>query len=131
MFLLAPVYKRVFVPFASFKDLKILKIWRHVYKIAWRSVSNKNGYRDLFPSKLTDPPMHGNADCMKIRASWQGVEGTCDGCENTCCEQIKCPLFSEKRRCLCYGSLYFGYYFCGRYPSSPAQVLMYNCPKWE
>ena len=131
LFLLAPLYKQAFAPLASYSDLRPLSllIWAHVYRVMWRSISKK-GYRDLYPSKLTDPPEFGNAKCMRIKPGWRGAKDNCDMCRSSCCAQIKCPMF-KNRRCLSYGSLYFGYLYCGRYPSNQGQVDLYNCPKWE
>ena len=130
MLVLAPLYKWAFAPHASFKDLRLFPIWAHTYKVMWRSISDK-GYRDLYPSKLTDPPEYSNSPIMRIRASWQGSEDNCDGCELSCCAHINCPMLDAQGRCLSYDSIYFGYLFCGRYPSNQGQVDLYNCPKWE
>ena len=131
MFVLAPIYKAMFAPHASWKDLNSPKIWAHVYKVMWRSISQK-GYRQLYPCKLTDPPqLHNDLSIMQIKESWQGAANNCDVCKNSCCAQISCPMTDKNGRCLCYGSLYFGYFFCGRYPSNKGQAALYNCPKWE
>ena len=130
LIVLAPLYKAVFAPNASYADFSFGRIWVHIYKVMWRSISDK-GYRDLYPSKLTDAPMLSNDQgCMRIRSSWRGDSDNCDLCENSCCAQISCPMMLNKR-CLSYGSLYFGYYFCGRYPNNQGQVDLYQCPKWE
>ena len=131
MVVLAPVYKGAFAPNASYGDFRVLRLWAHMYKIMWRSISSK-GYRDLYPSKLTDPPMLQNDQhVMRIRKSWGGASDNCDKCKSPCCAQISCPMTNEAGRCLSYGSLYFGYYYCGRYPNNQGQVDLYQCPKWE
>ncbi|MCL2637993.1 MAG: hypothetical protein FWD48_06425 [Oscillospiraceae bacterium] len=131
MFILAPLYKLAFAPKAQWKSLKPFLLWKHVYKVMWRSLSNKK-YRDLYPSKITDAPQFQNSsEIMQLKASWQGAPDNCDKCENSCCAQISCPMLGENGRCLSYGSIYFGYYFCGRYPSNQGQVDLYDCPKWE
>ncbi|MCL2171705.1 MAG: hypothetical protein FWB71_06070, partial [Defluviitaleaceae bacterium] len=82
----------------------------------------------------TDPPMFSNAAQMTIKPSWQaagGAPNNCDGCQNTCCHQINCPLIGADGRCIAYGSIYFGYLFCGQYPSNQGQCDLYDCPKWE
>jgi hypothetical protein len=130
MILLAPLYKGAFAPRASYRDFNILQVWRHVYKVMWRSLTNKE-YRDMYPSKLTDPPkLHNDRSVVRIKESWHGAEDNCDVCENSCCAQITCPMMVNKR-CLCYGSLYFGYLYCGRYPENQSQMDLYQCPKWE
>jgi hypothetical protein len=131
MFVLAPLYKRAFAPRASYRDFRVFRVWAHIYKVMWRSISKK-GYRDLYPSKLTDPPQYTNDYAvMRIRESWKGSKDNCDGCALSCCAQIECPMLDAGGRCLSYGSAYFGYLFCGRYPSNQGQVDLYNCPKWE
>jgi len=131
MFVLAPVYKHAFAPLSSYRDFKIIRVWLHVFKIMWRSISNKT-YRSLYPFKMTDPPKIGHdKNNMRIKESWLGAEDNCDLCQESCCMQIQCPMMDEKRRCLCYGSWYFGYFFCGRYPESQSLIDLYQCPKWE
>ncbi|MDR2559233.1 MAG: hypothetical protein LBC86_06800 [Oscillospiraceae bacterium] len=134
MFIFAPLYKFAFAPNAEWGSLKPFSTWRHVWRIMWRSLSSRK-YRSLYPSKITDPPEFENngknSEKMQIKASWQGDENNCDKCENSCCAQISCPMLDKQGRCLSYGSIYFGYLYCGRYPSNQGQVDLYNCPKWE
>jgi hypothetical protein len=131
MFLLAPLYKKTFAPGAPWRAIRPLRVWAHVYKVMWRSISSK-GYRDLYPSKLSGPPEFENdQSVMRIRESWRGAKDNCDVCQLSCCAQIKCPMLDAGGRCISYGSVYFGYYFCGRYPSNQGQVDLYDCPKWE
>ncbi|MCL2618069.1 MAG: hypothetical protein FWD98_03335 [Defluviitaleaceae bacterium] len=127
---LAPLYKGAFAPNASYSDFSFVRLWAHMYKVLWRSLSNRQ-YREMYPSRLSDPPIQNNdRSRMRIKTSWCGSNDNCDMCANPCCEQITCPLMVDKR-CLSYGSLYFGYYYCGRYPNSQSQVDLYKCPKWE
>ncbi|MCL2857124.1 MAG: hypothetical protein FWE19_05310 [Oscillospiraceae bacterium] len=131
MFVLAPLYKAAIAPNATYSDFAPFKIWAHMYKIIWRSVSQKN-YRGLYPFKLTDPPQRYNdLAVMKISEDWKGSRDNCDDCLNRCCAQIDCPILDKSGRCLSFGSLYYGYLFCGRYPSNQGQVDLYDCPKWE
>jgi hypothetical protein len=137
MFIFAPLYKGAFAPNAKWKSLKPFNLWKHTWKVMWRSATKKS-YRDLYPSKITDPPEYSNngknSEAMQIRASWRsigGEDGNCDKCESSCCAQISCPMLDEAGRCLGYGSIYFGYLYCGRYPSNQGQADLYNCPKWE
>ena len=131
MFILFPLYKGAFAPRASFSSLPVFSLWAHVYKVLWRSISNKS-YRDMYPSKITDPPkLHTDRNLVRIRSTWQGADDNCDKCENTCCEILRCPLFGKDGRCMGYDSLFFNYFYCGRYPENQAQIDYYNCPKWE
>ena len=131
MFVLAPLYKGAFAPKAGIRDLEIFRIWGHVYKIIWRSISDKS-YRDMYSSKITDPPKTNTSlDLVRIKDSWEGNEGDCDACKNSCCVQLGCPLMAKNGRCLSYDSLFFNYFFCGRYPENQSQIDYYDCPKWE
>ena len=131
MFPLAPLFKRAFAPAAAYKDLRIFAIWAHVYRVIWRSLTDKS-YRDMFASKYTDPPIWGNnARHVRIKESWRGSAENCDACELSCCAQIKCPMLDARGRCLSYGSIFFGYMYCGRHPENQLQMDRYNCPKWE
>ena len=115
---------------ASYKDLKPFLIWCHIYRVVWRSITNKN-YEAMYPQKLTDPPKLSNdRNIVRIKESWQGSEDNCDLCKLSCCAQITCPML-DNGRCLSYDSWYFGYLYCGRYPENQSQMDLYNCPKWE
>ena len=131
MFVFAPLYKWAFAPRASLRDLPVLSMWAHVYKVIWRSISDKS-YRDMYPSKITDPPkLHTDRGLVRVSAAWHGAEDNCDACLKTCCSVLKCPLFGKDGRCAGYDSLFFNYFFCGRYPENQAQIDYYDCPKWE
>ena len=131
MIILAPAYKHAFAPAASYRDFHIVRVWVHVYKVMWRSMSMKT-YRALYPSKLNSPPKMGNdRNFVRIKESWPGAEDNCNLCRESCCAQIRCPMLNEDRQCLSYGSWYFGYFFCGRYPENQSQMDLYRCPKWE
>jgi len=131
MFVFFPLYKGAFAPRAPYRELCVLSLWKHVYKIVWRNISDPK-YRSMYPSKITDPPkLHTDRSFVRIKDSWQGGENDCDICQASCCVQLKCPLLGESGRCLGYDSLFFSYFYCGRYPENQSQIDYYNCPKWE
>ena len=132
MFVLAPLYKGAFAPKVSYQSLPPVRtLWRQAYKVIWRSMTNKS-YRDMYPSKITDPPkLHTDRNLVRVAASWPGEEGNCDACKATCCDKLKCPLFGKDGRCMGYDSLFFNYFYCGRYPENQKQIDYYKCPKWE
>jgi len=132
MFVLAPLYKRAFAPHAAFRELRIFRIWIHMYRLMWRSLTDK-GYNNMYPSKLSEPPkFYNDKNAVRIKDSWRGAKDHCDMCPESCCKQLKCPMLDrEGKRCLSYGSIYFGYLFCGRYPENQSQIDLYQCPKWE
>lgn len=130
LILLAPLYKKACAPHVPYRDLNFFGIWAHIYRVVWRSLTDKS-YRDMFSSKIYDPPLYDNTGYVRIKESWRGSTDNCDACENSCCAQIKCPMLNKGGRCMSYGSLFFGYYYCGRYPENQKQIDRYQCPKWE
>ena len=132
MFVLAPLYKNAFAPKASFLNLPpISLLWKQTYKVIWRTMTDKS-YRDMYPGKITDPPkLHTDRALVRIASGWHGAENDCDACTNTCCHQLACPLMGDNGRCMGYDSLFFNYFYCGRYPENQAQIDYYDCPKWE
>jgi hypothetical protein len=130
LLLLLPLYKSAFAPEAKYGELSFFPIWAHIYKMIWRSLTDKS-YRDMFSSGIADPPiLHNDLTRVRVRESWKGSNNNCDACENSCCAQIKCPMLVGKR-CLAYRSIFFGYCYCGRHPENQLQIDRYNCPKWE
>ncbi|MCL1997798.1 MAG: hypothetical protein FWG65_03430 [Turicibacter sp.] len=131
MFVLFPLYKQAFAPRAKLSELPVFKLWAHIYKVIWRSVTD-GAYRKMYPSEITDPPkLNTDRSLVEIKPTWAGEDGNCDACENTCCGRLKCPLFGENGRCLGYDSIFFNYFYCGRYPENQAQIDYYDCPKWQ
>ncbi len=58
-------------------------------------------------------------------------DGGCNGCIQ-CCTRRSCPLLdTERNLCRSYGSFFWRYFNCGRYPENTAQIRHYDCPKWE
>ncbi len=65
------------------------------------------------------------------RRDWpHGV--SCGDCAD-CCKPLghACPLLgSENGHCQGYGSFYWRYFNCGRFPSVPEELDFYGCRKW-
>lgn len=40
-------------------------------------------------------------------------------------------LDTERNRCRSYGSFFWRYFNCGRYPENSEQIRFYECNKWE
>ena len=124
-----PLYKAAFAPNVPYKDLSFTVIWKHLFKSLWLLLTEKN-FIGMYSVKLYAPPVLYNDTTVCIKDSWKGGKYNCDACENICCRQINCPLLRDKR-CLGYGSLFYRYFSCGRYPVNQTQIDIYNCPKWE
>ena len=78
----------------------------------------------------TAPPMSGpDLSSVRINPKWPQGE-SCGGC-SICCRTIRCPfLDKETGRCQSYGSFYWRYFNCGRYPATQKEIDFYQCPKW-
>jgi hypothetical protein len=97
--------------------------------ITWLRTSE---YRSVFSIPLSAPPMlDPDPARVRIRETWPVKDDTCNGCIK-CCTRLGCTMMdSEMKRCLCYGSFFWRYFNCGRYPSSARQIRYYQCEKWE
>ena len=125
-----PVYKHAFTPRASYRDLKLWSILPYAYKIIWRNFTNK-AYREAFDMELTSPPkIDTDTSLVRISETWSGGADNCDSCDAACCKVLDCPLLADNNRCLGYGSLFFSYFQCGRFPQNQKQIDFYKCPKW-
>jgi len=132
LYILGPIFT-----YALFRDFNHLK-YRHYFwpmaAIFWKGfmkwLTDKD-YREAFVIPLTSPPMNApDPNRVKLAEDWKGDPNDCGGCVN-CCEQLRCPLLDKKSRlCPSYGSFYWRYFSCGRYPVSNAHARYYDCKKW-
>ncbi len=132
-FLLGPLYSWYF-----FKDLNCFKYYHYSWAMIicyWQMIRawlRDPGYRKMFAIPLTAPPrMAPDLSLARVRADWPKDTGACNGCAQ-CCTRRACPLLDqETNRCLSYGSFYWRYFNCGRYPERTEQIVYYRCEKWE
>jgi len=132
-YILAPLFSWYF-----FNDLNIIKHRKWVYpiffsfsKYLFRSILDSN-YKEAFSIKLSSPPLLSPALYnLTLNKSWEGNYEDCNGCVK-CCAKLGC-VFLEKnnKNCLIYGSFFWRYFNCGRFPENEKQIKYYNCPKWE
>lgn len=132
-YLLAPLYTWYF-----FNDLKFMKYRRYFFPMAvcaWRLLAEwirNPAYRGMFALPLTAPPATGpDLSLVRVRAAWAKTDGACNGCIQ-CCTRRACPLLdTDQNRCRSYGSFFWRYFNCGRYPENAEQIRYYDCQKWE
>lgn len=130
--LLYPFYAWLFVNNLSIsRNVKfIIPTIKTSYLLVFDLITKK-AYHETFPIQITSAPMMApDANKSRIRHDWPIADGTCNGCTK-CCLARKCPLLSKNHQCLAYGSLYWRYFNCGRYPENQKQIDWYGCPKWE
>jgi hypothetical protein len=132
-YLLGPLYSWYF-----FNDLNFIKYRRYFSPMAvcaWRLLTEwlrNPAYRCMFAIPLTSPPVTGpDRSRVRVRAAWTETDGACNGCIQ-CCVRRACPLLdTDRNRCRSYGSFFWRYFNCGRYPENVEQIRYYECPKWE
>jgi hypothetical protein len=129
----APLYAWYF-----FNDLKFWKYFRYLFPLfysGWSMVAeylNYPYYRRVAKFSLFAlPRLSPDLAVVRIRDSWPEDDGTCNGCDQ-CCSLRGCPLLDTKlHQCRSYGSFFWRYFNCGRYPWIPEQIRYYECKKWE
>ena len=127
-------------PLATYYYFGTLRFWRHLayfpgmMKFAYRHVFmillNKN-YRSVFSIPMTAAPLNApDMSRVRLSAAWPHDAVGCNGCTR-CCDKIDCPLIDGREgKCLAYGTFYWRYFNCGRYPEKQAQIDYYGCRKW-
>jgi hypothetical protein len=133
--LLAPLYSWYF-----FKDLNFTRYYRYLFPII--SVvfryhrdglpsPGMPGFLNMFAVPLFAPPMlQPESPGLRVNPSWGENSGDCRGCVQ-CCIRVRCPMLDQKAgRCLSYGSFFYRYFNCGRYPVNQFQIDHFQCPKW-
>ena len=133
--LLAPLYSWYF-----FKDLNFTRYYRYLFPII--SVvfryhrdglpsPGMPGFLNMFAVPLFAPPMlQPESPRLRVNPSWGRDTGDCRGCIQ-CCIRVRCPLLDQKAgKCLSYGSFFYRYFNCGRYPVNQFQIDYFHCPKW-
>lgn len=132
-YLFGPLYSWYF-----FRDINFLKHRRLIFPLAAshlrliRDWIRNPDYRRMFSIPLTAPPAASpDRSRVRIRPTWVDDAYACNGCTQ-CCVQRSCAfLDAEKNQCMCYGSFFWLYFNCGRYPENREQIRYYQCPKWE
>ncbi len=128
-------------PLYSWYFFDDLRFWKYrsyfspVLASAWSMAGEwlrTPAYRRMLDIPLTAPPRTSpDPSLVRVSAGWQGHDGSCGGCAR-CCVRRGCPLLdTEKNRCRSYGSFFWRYFNCGRYPERDDQICYYDCEKWE
>ncbi len=136
------VFLYVIAPYTSFFFFNDVRFWKYLgyyhkyfrYSVfyLWGLVRrNKALLKTVLP--LTSPAMdHPDPVLFHISKDWHLPSNSCGDC-NRCCTFITrcCFLDTSRNRCLSYGSLFWKYFNCGRFPSSVAMLNYCDCPKFE
>jgi len=132
LYLLAPLTSYVF-----YSDLRFWKHLQHFHRIFFSLISY---LRHALASPLNEyhvsvqlfsPPMNApSRSVAKVSAGWPYDVNDCGNCYS-CCKKFGCSLLDQDKKCLSYGSVYWRYFNCGRFPEDQKQLRFYDCPKWE
>ena len=131
--LILPFYSKLF-----FNDYNPTKYIKYLYKIYFTFFKiflkhlTKPNVREAFTVPLVSAPILSPTDLKLIlNPNWQGSRSDCNGCLQ-CCIKAECPLIDfENKRCKSYGSFFYRYFNCGRFPANKQQITYYECPKWD
>lgn len=131
-YLLGPLYSWYF-----FNDLNFLKYHQYLPRLVsafWRQIGEwvqNPRYREMFFIPWTSAPMNcPDMSIVQISGLWQNSDKGCGACDH-CCIKRACPLHDmTHNRCRSYGSFFWRYFNCGRYPENIRQIRFYDCKKW-
>ncbi len=134
LYLIAP-----YTSYFFFNDLRFWKYLKYYHKYFFYSASYiwalLNRERGLIKSVLTltsDPMDRPDPALFCIAKHWNLPADSCGECYRCCIFVIECCFLDKsKNRCMTYGSLYWKYFNCGRFPSSQAMLDYVKCPKYE
>ena len=132
----------VIAPYTSYFFFNDLRFWKYIkfyhkyyfysFTYLYRILSRKKELvKTLLP--LTSPPMdHPDPALFRITKEWHLPLDSCGDCHRCCTFVTKCCFLDEEgNKCLCYGSLFWKFFNCGRYPSSKAILDYCKCKKYE
>ena len=136
------VFLYLIAPYTSYFFFNDLRFWKYlhfyhryyvyslkyIHELIWHKQSL---IRDVLP--LTSPPMdRPDPNRFHVSKNWRGPADSCGDC-NRCCTFVTPCCFLDKtdKKCLCYGSLFWKFFNCGRFPSSREILLYCGCPKFE
>ena len=122
-----------------FGDLRFWKYSSYFHKYFFYSTSylkstvlKEEGYA-LFHLPLTAPPMDSpDPKTVRLAKDWKQPADTCGECSACCNYLAKCCFYDKsQKQCLCYGTLFWRFFNCGRFPFSKEQIKFLNCTKFE
>ncbi len=139
-FLTFGLFAYLIAPYISYLFLKDWRFWKNIsfFKKLYPAVNTfifhwiNNDYNYLKSYiPLSAPPMRSyNKALFKNRDSWEFGD-SCGNC-NECCTLLNCFfLDKENKRCLCYDSLFWNYFNCGRFPVNAKHIEYHKCPRFE
>jgi len=136
------IFLYVIAPYVSYFFLNDWKFWKHLsyfHKFYFSSLSYvksivlKDSLFIMYHLPLSSPPMDSpDIQLFRVSKDWEYPDNSCGTCFN-CCSMLAdcCFLDTSQNKCVCYGSLFWRYFNCGRFPATGKQLKYYKCPKFE
>ena len=131
----------VIAPYTSyffFGDWRFWKYLNYFFKFQvcsinyLRKIFSKDGSFIVMHLPLTDRPLkHPDSDKFSISKDWPYGHESCGTCKNCCFLADCCFLDKKNNRCLCYDTIFWHYFNCGRYPASKEHLVFYDCKKYK
>ena len=129
-------------PYTSYFFFGDVRFWKyhsyfrkyyHYSSSYLKSVVLTDSVRNLFHLPLTAPPMDSpDPRMVRLAKEWKYPTDTCGGCSNCCNFITECCFYdSSQNQCLCYGTLFWRFFNCGRFPYSNEQLTYFDCQKFE
>lgn len=136
------VFLYIIAPYTSyffFNDLRFWKYLRFYHRYYFHSVSyiyalfrrERRLIKTVLP--LMSPPMdHADPTLFRISKNWKLPADSCGDCNRCCTFVVKCCFLDEAQdKCPTYGSLFWRFFNCGRFPTSKALLDYCGCRKYE
>ena len=121
----------------SGKVLSAREFWfflRHGLPFAIEHLRHRGGGTGALSVDWSSPPVR---SCQGRERVDHFPRGSCGTCKNCCTtnwlpekDRLTCPYLTAQG-CSIYGGIYWDYFNCGRYPSTPSAVDFYACPRFE
>ena len=129
-------------PYTSYFFFGDFRFWKYLsyfhkyyfYSISYfKSLALQDGAFVLFHLPMTSPPMDSpDPQVFRLTKEWNGSADTCGECSNCCNFLTECCFYDKsQKRCLCYGTLFWRFFNCGRFPFSKEQLDYFECTKFE
>ena len=108
-------------------------IYKRSFQFAWKHFRRGPSHTGLWTTDWRSPPMRRTHARERADHSPRGSCGACTKCCRTSwlppAEQVACPFLGDLG-CTIYGSLYWDYFNCGRYPTGEPELRVYACPRF-
>ncbi len=135
------IFLYVIAPYTSYFFFNDIRFWKYLkyfhryyrYSLSylWITLWRK---QELLPAllPLTAPAMdHPDPTLFHLAPDWPYPADSCGTCNNCCTFVVTCCfLNTTNNSCVCYGSLFWRYFNCGRFPSSRQLLKTCDCRKF-